>query len=235
MEQYNPLAYDSLGDAITSAFLQQPLEPITDFTRRNGSGLYGLYYFGDDPVYELLVNPPSAGGAGQGLQIPIYVGSSIPRSRQGFGTDEEDLVVAARLRTHLKSLTQVGLADQVKVRYLTLNPAWAILAEAHLIKMFQPVWNVVITGLGNNSPGSGRTGQRLSRWDTMHPGRRPGRDAIVDHAQQIRQQATDHLAEYFRNVYPLLLARLRPAFIRTNDGPCQVPDLPSAPPTVPEP
>jgi hypothetical protein len=225
MEQYNPLDYESLGDAIASAFLHQPLEPITSFQRRDGSGVYGLYYFGSDAAYGLL-----SSGVDSDLPIPIYVGSSIPKSRSGLSVDDEALIVAARLANHLASLKKVGLADQIKVRYLTVNPAWAVLAEAHLIKMFQPVWNVVITGLGNNPPGAGRSNQRLSRWDIMHPGRRPG--VPIAPAEEIRSQAAEHLRRYFNEVYPKLKTRLRLAFIRIKEGPGATTELPPEPPAA---
>ena len=37
---------------------------------------------------------------------------------------------------------------------------------------FHPLWNTVIDGFGNKDPGRGRTAQRKSPWDVLHPGRR---------------------------------------------------------------
>jgi hypothetical protein len=33
------------------------------------------------------------------------------------------------------------------------------------------VWNRVLDGFGNHTPGAGRFKQQRSRWDTLHPGR----------------------------------------------------------------
>jgi hypothetical protein len=40
-----------------------------------------------------------------------------------------------------------------------------------LIENFQPVWNVVIDGFGNKTPGARRATQYRSPWDVLHPGR----------------------------------------------------------------
>lgn len=40
-----------------------------------------------------------------------------------------------------------------------------------LIEQFKPVWNKVLDGFGNKTPGKGRKGQRQSPWDMLHPGR----------------------------------------------------------------
>jgi hypothetical protein len=43
--------------------------------------------------------------------------------------------------------------------------------EAALIKHHLPLWNTVVDGFGNHSPGEGRFNQRKSDWDVIHPGR----------------------------------------------------------------
>ncbi len=44
--------------------------------------------------------------------------------------------------------------------------------EARLIRKFQPLWNApCLAGFGNHDPGSGRSMQQQSFWDTLHPGR----------------------------------------------------------------
>jgi hypothetical protein len=43
--------------------------------------------------------------------------------------------------------------------------------EAALIRLNQPLWNVVVDGFGNHDPGRGCYEQAKSDWDVIHPGR----------------------------------------------------------------
>ena len=43
--------------------------------------------------------------------------------------------------------------------------------EAALIKINRPLWNSIVDGFGNHTPGSGRFEQAKSDWDVIHPGR----------------------------------------------------------------
>jgi len=56
-------------------------------------------------------------------------------------------------------------------RYLVVAPVWIPLGEELLIRWFSPLWNTVVTGFGNNDPGSRRYTQQRSLWDVLHPGR----------------------------------------------------------------
>ena len=52
-----------------------------------------------------------------------------------------------------------------------MDDIWIPLAESLLIERFEPLWNRAIDGFGNHDPGKGRYEQKMSPWDTMHPGR----------------------------------------------------------------
>ena len=43
--------------------------------------------------------------------------------------------------------------------------------EAQLIRKYQPLWNTLVDGFGNHTPGEGRFDQARSEWDVLHPGR----------------------------------------------------------------
>ena len=58
-----------------------------------------------------------------------------------------------------------------RCRWLVLDPVWIGLTEQVLISDYQPLWNVVVEGIGINAPGRGRGNQARSQWDTLHPGR----------------------------------------------------------------
>jgi hypothetical protein len=81
--------------------------------------------------------------------------------------------LAARLRQHARSIQEtanLALAD-FHYRALTVDDIWIPLGENVVIERFQPLWNRVIDGFGNKTPGRRRAGQRRSCWDALHPGR----------------------------------------------------------------
>ena len=43
--------------------------------------------------------------------------------------------------------------------------------ESALIREYNPLWNTVVDGFGNHTPGKGRWDQAKSEWDVIHPGR----------------------------------------------------------------
>ena len=134
--------------------------------------MYALYYLGNFPLYTDLklkeVGPES---------IPIYVGKSNPsgwRTARVSATVERKLYT--RIREHYKNIVAAENLDpgDFKVRYMVLDGDEGGLigpVEAALIREFQPLWNTVIDGFGNHTPGEGRFDQAKSGWDVLHPGR----------------------------------------------------------------
>jgi hypothetical protein len=108
--------------------------------------------------------------------MPIYVGKAVPSGSRkgGFGLGENPgRVLFGRLGEHLTSIkaaTNLDVKD-FQCRYLVADDIWIPLGEALLIDQFSPVWNRVLDGFGNHTPGAGRFKQQRSRWDTLHPGR----------------------------------------------------------------
>ena len=79
-----------------------------------------------------------------------------------------------RLRQHASSIneaTNLRLID-FDYRSLTVDDIWIPLGENVLIEKLQPIWNRVIDGFGNKTPGKRRATQRRSSWDVLHPGRK---------------------------------------------------------------
>jgi len=168
-EPYDPLSSDNLAESIVTALEHQPLSSLPPRVSVNGIGVYVLYYRGRFPAYRRLVRSRRLS--------PVYVGKAVPRGTrtgQGGVTQEERARVIDRLRAHARSITRVRnlrLTD-FRCRYLVLaKEVYVFLAESLLIRRHRPMWNTVVTGFGNNPVGGGRTGQQLSRWDTLHPGR----------------------------------------------------------------
>ncbi|MGH8931456.1 MAG: Eco29kI family restriction endonuclease [Egibacteraceae bacterium] len=167
-EPYNPLSEVNLARAIREELERQPIHQLL-LQAFWGAGLYALYYVGDLPLYEGVNDPACV--------TPIYVGKAAAgRSSYGvFIEGSKTRKLLNRVHDHLRSIeeahTNLSLMD-FRVRYLVTSDVHIVLGEAGLLQAYAPVlWNTVVTGFGINQPGAGRTGQRKSRWDTLHPGR----------------------------------------------------------------
>ena len=169
---YNPLDKLNLGSSIAQALLETDPLPFPEATNLRGAGVYAIYYTGDFPPYA-----PIAAQNRDTLRQPIYVGKAIPKGGRKGGLAPAMAVGTAlrdRLRQHAASINQapnLQLAD-FQFRSLVVDDIWIPLGENMLIEQFQPIWNVVIDGFGNNTPGKGRLSQRKSSWDVLHPGRK---------------------------------------------------------------
>ena len=129
-----------------------------------GVGVYTLHYVGSFSVYADMED-----------DTPIYVGKADPPGRrQGRGSASSATTALFRRLSHhaasIMSASNLDL-DDFRCRWLVLDPVWIGLTEQVLIAQYQPIWNVVVDGFGNNDPGRGRWNQRRSQWDTLHPGR----------------------------------------------------------------
>lgn len=168
---YNPLAKLSLARSIEAELLARPVRPLADAAARRelrGAGVYVLYYHGDFDLYRPIVTlqPPT----------PIYVGKAIPTGGRigGFNRSiERTLALSARLSRHAASIDATATLSAVDFafRALAVDDIWIPLGENIVIETFQPLWNVAVTGFGNNPTGGPRAAQRGSDWDTLHPGR----------------------------------------------------------------
>ena len=165
-EPYNPLDKLNLARSIEVELLSRPTQPFGDLAGLSGAGVYAIYYSGPFPAYA----PIADGGR------PIYVGKAIPKGGRKGGLGANAAVgrsLRDRLGQHTGSIEQAGnleLAD-FSVRALVVDDIWIPLGENMLIESFQPVWNVVIDGFGNKTPGARRATQYRSPWDVLHPGR----------------------------------------------------------------
>ena len=170
---YNPLAKANLGESVADALLRAPVHPLNETVHLMGAGVYAIYYTGDFAAYKRIKQLNEGGH----FEQPIYVGKAVPRgARKGGLTFDAGTGTAlrARLRQHattIKETATVAIAD-FYYRALIVDDVWIPLGENVLIEKFQPLWNRVIDGFGNKTPGAGRTGQVRSTWDALHPGRK---------------------------------------------------------------
>lgn len=165
-EPYNPLDKLNLARSIETELLVRPKQPLGDLGAISGAGVYAIYYTGPFTAYA----PIADGGR------PIYVGKAIPKGGRKGGLGANAALGRAlqdRLRQHAQTIDQavnLDLAD-FQARSLVVDDIWIPLGENMLIENFQPVWNVVIDGFGNKTPGARRATQYRSPWDVLHPGR----------------------------------------------------------------
>jgi hypothetical protein len=113
------------------------------------------------------------------FEQPIYLGKAIPKGgrKGGFADDDSAThgkALKDRLTHHHMSIDQVKnlRVSDFYFRALVVDEIFIPLGENMLIERFRPVWNVVVTGFGNNDPGERRKAQYRSAWDVLHPGRK---------------------------------------------------------------
>ncbi len=145
--------------------------PVT-FT---GSGVYALYYTGDNPLYRAYAKLNRLA-----YDYPIYVGKAVPKgwrqSRTSAKPAAQSKELHGRLREHSNSIKKVeSLAlEDFSCRFVIFEQRGSDMIstiEAALIKLNRPLWNTSIDGFGNHDPGKGRYEQAKSHWDVIHKGR----------------------------------------------------------------
>jgi hypothetical protein len=169
---YNPLDKTNLGRSVAEALLLRPVAALADTAGLIGAGVYAIYYTGDFEPYRPVADQNRNEVFGQ----PIYVGKAVPKgARKGGLTFDasKGRALRSRLRQHATSIDETNnlqLAD-FYFRSLMVDDIWIPLGENMMIEQFKPIWNLVIDGFGNKTPGVRRAAQHRSSWDVLHPGR----------------------------------------------------------------
>ena len=168
---FNPLDKANLGKSVVDALLETPETSLKSVGRFKGAGVYAIYYFGTFPHYAPLVASKR-----NAQRPPIYVGKAVPKGgRKGLvaDTSTHGFSLSDRLLEHARSISQtknLDLAD-FSFRCLVVDDIWIPLGESLLIQRYEPLWNQVVDGFGNHTPGSGRFAGQRPMWDELHPGR----------------------------------------------------------------
>lgn len=202
---YNPLDYASLSETLARELMRSELMPLTDIEKFYGDGVYALFYHGDFPAYAELsdVNFDLPGS------LPIYIGKAGPKTLTGNDLDMAAVdtpLAGSRLydrvaKDHRKSIDDaLNLeASDFSCRMLVLNAIWVPLTESALIARYCPIWNSILPGFGNHAPGKGRAAGKISRWDTLHPGRGRETDTEVTHTvEQLESEVRSAISERVR-------------------------------------
>ena len=196
-EPYNPLAKANLGESVADALLRTPVRPLGETGHLIGAGVYAIYYVGNFAPYA----PVAAQNASGVFAQPIYVGKAVPKGARKGGTGfdaAKGMALRDRLKQHAGSIneTNLVLAD-FHYRALTVDDIWIPLGENVVIEKFQPLWNRVIDGFGNKTPGKGRATQKRSSWDVLHPGRTFVENLKLAPSHLTVEQISQRIADFF--------------------------------------
>jgi hypothetical protein len=160
-----------VADAL-SHFVKAPVDTLPPSERFSCGGVYALYYQGDFGLYSEL----SIDEIGENSR-PIYIGKAVPSGwRTARISASQGQQLFNRIKEHYRNINSATNLnpDDFRCRYMVLDVDESGIIgpiEAALIRKFQPLWNTVIDGFGNHTPGAGRFEQAKSGWDVLHPGR----------------------------------------------------------------
>lgn len=174
MKPYNPLEKENLGKSVADSLSRQTPVPLGEIKSFEGAGIYVIYYTGSYTPYAKL---QELNGGEDGPVVPIYIGKAVPTGGRKGLTDPEISArgknLFKRLDEHRKSIeatSNLDIAD-FSCRYLVVDDVWIPLGESLLIQRHRPIWNSLVDGFGNHTPGKGRFKGARPSWDTLHPGR----------------------------------------------------------------
>lgn len=198
---FDPSEPDTAGRLVALALLSQPRALLDRIQKMYGSGVYAIYYTGDHPAYTPI----------SGTETPIYVGKADPASPQARTARQQGERLYGRLMDHRKQIRTVeahareeNLDDPLRIadfecrRLVTASHA-QLVAERHLIHVFQPLWNKemnVCWGISKHGDAADKRGNSRSPWDTLHLGRQWAMDPILENArtpQRILGDIKEHI------------------------------------------
>lgn len=207
---FDPADPGLFGLVAAVGLVHQDLEPLNAIVKAYGSGVYALYYRGDNPLYEPLV----------GSATPIYVGKT--KTPTSAVLVEQGTALTERLGQHANSIRAGnGLSvDDFEYRRLVIAPGWEPVTEGALINLFCPVWNRraaardpvtggavrYVHGFGKHGDDADTRGNSRSPWDTLHHGRDWANDkdpAKPTVNQMEREQIEELIARHFADNRPI--------------------------------
>ncbi len=193
---YNPLDKLNLGRSVAEALLGESVRPLSNIKGLIGAGVYAIYYTGNFPAYAPISEKNKNGLFAE----PIYVGKAVPKGARKGGLSYDASIgspMRDRLATHATSIREASNIDLIDFycRALMVDDVWIPLGENMMIEVYKPIWNVVIDGFGNKTPGRRRETQYRSQWDVLHPGRKSA--ARLADGGTTPEMVTQRLANFF--------------------------------------
>ena len=144
--------------SVRDALLDQPVLPMPP-GKFPGAGIYAIYYIGAFKQYRQIADL----NKDNKFACPIYVGKAVPKgSRKGglINDPKGAVALAPRLKHHADS---IQAANNLRIedfffRCLVVDDIWIPLGETYMIEKFQPVWNKVVEGFGDQDAWSTKKG-----------------------------------------------------------------------------
>ncbi|MFD6158835.1 Eco29kI family restriction endonuclease [Nocardia sp. NPDC060256] len=161
---FDPLSTEHLTEIICQTLERQPLFSMAEQVPRfDGAGLYAIYYRGESVgEYTPLAR----------TEIPLYAGQGASHNSATGRVKSSLRPVYLRLKAHRRSIDEGGLlVAEFEFRVLLMPDVHADLGEDGLRRLYQPVWNSVLTGFGSHEQGAATRQSGRSKWDTFHAGR----------------------------------------------------------------
>jgi hypothetical protein len=162
---FDPSEPRLIGYFVALALISQDRRPLGGLPKFYGSGVYAIYYTGDHDLYAPISR----------TETPIYVGKADPPAN-ATTVIQQEMKLHGRLDEHRKSITKVQGIEikDFECRALAVQSGYQAAAEAHLIKLFRPIWNNetrILFGIGKHGDAATTRANNKSPWDTVHPGR----------------------------------------------------------------
>ncbi len=178
-----------------------PVHPLPPSERFDGTGVYALYYTGNNSSYTRYGHLNRLE-----YKYPIYVGKAVPagwrQSRVSHDVSKSSSELYLRLREHSRSIEKVNGIElgHFSTRFVIFEAESSDMIgtiEAALIKLNRPLWNTTLDGFGNHDPGRGRYNQARSDWDVVHPGREWAKKCkgVANDLESILSRIEEHLSD----------------------------------------
>ncbi|WP_083949904.1 Eco29kI family restriction endonuclease [Herbidospora yilanensis] len=184
---YDPMDTRNITSVICRELEAQPLTPLPELPRFEGSGLYAIYYTGTiETLYVPLV----------GHDVPVYVGQSHSHNSATGVAVSGRTPLFSRVSGHGRSIAGGNLTlTDFAVRLLLMPDVHADLGENGLRVNYQPVWNAILRGFGSNEQGSSTRKSARTKWDTVHAGRSRSYGSSPHDRDALIERARAHIAE----------------------------------------
>jgi len=186
---FDPTEPRLIGHFVALALIAQDRRPLQDIGKAYGSGVYAIYYTGQDEPYTPI----------SGTETPVYVGKADPPANAKSILDQ-GTKLTDRLNEHRKNIDKVSGIDiaDFECRALAVQSGYQASAEIHLIRLFEPIWNnetKILFGLGKHGDAATTRANNKSPWDTIHPGRAwAAASPVAKSAEMIIQEVKYHFS-----------------------------------------
>lgn len=202
----DPSSPDIAARLIALALVTQPKVPLQNIAKFYGSGVYALYYHGENPAYSPLSSS----------ETPIYAGKADPANPEATSPKEQGSRLYGRLKDHLSTISKVekyflnqNLPNPLHVsdftcRFLIVSSNAQFAAEEYIKSYFKPIWNTetnICWGMSKHGDSAETRKNDRSPWHVLHPGIPWALDQKLKDKKS-RESILLEIAKHFKNFPP---------------------------------